>query len=68
VPDWILTVVHPSAYQHLVVERGWEASVATRLLIDTLERDLLTAENRPMAGDQAEKLKAGITTPGPSGR
>ncbi len=50
--DWVWTVVHPSAYQHLVVERGWEHSVATRLLIHTLEHDLLDGGNRPMAAEQ----------------
>lgn len=65
--DWVWIVVHPSAYQHLVVERGWEHSVATRLLIDTLEHDLLDGGNRPMPDYQAD-LGAGIPTPGLAGR
>ncbi len=65
--DWVWTVVHPSAYQHLVVERGWEPSVATRLLIDTLEHDLLDCGNRPMADHQAG-LEDGIPAPGRAGR
>jgi hypothetical protein len=48
--DWVWTVVHPSAYQHLVVERGWEPAVAARFLIATLEHDLLDGGNRPMGG------------------
>ena len=63
--DWVWTIVHPSAYQHLVVERGWDHTRAKTLLIATLERDLLDSGNHPRAADE---LKAAIPTPGGTGR
>jgi AcrR family transcriptional regulator len=39
--DWVWVQVHPSVYQHLVHERGWNADQATGRVLDALERELL---------------------------
>ena len=40
--DWVWACVHPTAYHHLVVERGWTGGDASKRIADALVRELVT--------------------------
>jgi AcrR family transcriptional regulator len=45
--DWVWASVHPTTYHHLVSERRWTPSDASKRITDTLQRELLPASTRP---------------------
>lgn len=62
--DWVWAQVHPSVYQHLVHERGWDADRATSRILDALERELLQASepcsDAPAGSPELRKLTNSI--------
>jgi AcrR family transcriptional regulator len=44
--DWLWALVHPTAFHHLVHERGWRAEAMRARTLDVVERELLRTVSR----------------------